>query len=144
MPTMQSPLLPLTIAIGALAADSAGVHQVAFYLVLLAIPAAAGAALAAAGDLAEGRSVALRTIATAGALALLVLSSAARANAPVGGGVPAIAVSALLAALLAYASLGIAWLAHPIIPTAEPELTPAPAVAAPAAAAEPAADTRAA
>ena len=110
---MTSPLLPLTLALGAAVADGAGSHRVAFYLVLLAIPAAAGAALAAAGELAEGGRVVLRIVCTGVALALLVLSSAARANAPVGGSVPAVAVSALLAAVAAYAAIGFAWIAWP-------------------------------
>ena len=133
---MQSPLLPLTIALGAVAADGSGAHHIAFYLVLLAIPAAAGAALAAAGDLAEGHGVAFRMIATGSALGLLVLSSAARANAPVGGAVPTIAISALLASVLAYFSIGVAWLAQPAA-----EAEPAPAVAP---AAEPRPESRAA
>ncbi len=107
-------MLPLTIALGAVAADGAGHHRLAFYLVLLAIPAAAGAALAAAGDLAEGKGVALRILCTSVALVLLVTSSAARANAPQGASVPAIAVSALLAALLAYGALAVAWVTAPL------------------------------
>lgn len=110
---MTSPLLPLAIALGAAAADGVGAHHAAFYLVLFAIPAAAGSALAAAGELAEGKHVAFRIACTAVALALLVLSSAARANAPVGSGVPAIAISTLLAAVGAYVALGVAWLAWP-------------------------------
>jgi hypothetical protein len=111
---MGSPLLPLSIAIGAAAADGTGAHHVAFYLVLLAVPAAASAALAAAGDLAEGRHVAWRSVCTALALALLVISSAARANAPEGAGVPAVAVSALVAGLVAYAAIGLGWLVRPV------------------------------
>jgi hypothetical protein len=113
MSRMGSPLLPLTIALGAAVADGTGAHHAAFYLVLLAVPAAAAAALAAAGDLAEGRQVALRTICTALALGLLVVSSATRANAPEGAGVPAVAVSALVAGLLAYAAIGLGWLVRP-------------------------------
>jgi hypothetical protein len=122
---VTSPLLPLAIALGAAAADGAGAHHAAFYLVLLAIPAAAAAALAAAGELAEGRQVVLRIVCTAAALGLLVLSSAARANAPVGGGVPAIAFSALLAALGSYGLLGVAWLARPRL-FADPISVPKP------------------
>ena len=105
---MGSPLPPLTIGLAAAAADGAGLHAVAFYLVLVAIPCAAAAALAAAGDLAEGRPVLARITCTSGALALLILSSATRANA-VAGAVPALAVAALVGALGAYALLGLAW-----------------------------------
>ena len=110
---MTSPLLPLTIALGAIAADGTGLHRVAFYLVLLAIPAAASAALAAAGELAEGRHVTVRICCTTTALGLLLVSSAARANAPEGAAVPAIAVSALVAGVLAYAAIAVAWVLRP-------------------------------
>lgn len=125
---MTSPLLPLSIALGAALADGAGAHRVAFYLVLLAIPAAAGAALAAAGELAEGTRVAFRIVCTGVALVLLVVSSAARANAPVGAGVPAIALSALLAAVAAYASVGLAWLVWPQRASRPARRTTAPTV----------------
>ena len=105
---MASPLVPLTVALTAAAADGAGLHRVAFYLVLLAIPAAAGAALAATGDHAEGRPATARIACTSAALALLVLSSATRANA-VAGAVPPLALAALVGALSAYALLGVAW-----------------------------------
>jgi hypothetical protein len=110
---LSSPLLPLTIALGGVAADGAGAHRLAFYLVLLAVPAAAGAALAAAGDVAEGRHVAGRMACTAAALVLLVVSSAARYNAPTGASVPTIAISALMGCVLAYSALGLIWLARP-------------------------------
>ena len=103
---------------GAVAADGAGLHRVAFYLVLLAIPAAAAAALAAAGELAEGRHVAVRICCTTTALGLLLVSSAARANAPEGAGVPAIAVSALLAGVLAYVAIAVAWVLNNRLVTA--------------------------
>ena len=110
---MSSPLFPLTLALGAAAADGAGLHRLAFYLVLVAIPLAAGAALAAAGDLVEGRRVAVRMVCTAVALALLVLSSAVRANAAHGASVPPLALSALVGCLVTYALLGVAWLVRP-------------------------------
>jgi hypothetical protein len=138
---MSSPALPLTIALGAVAADGAGHHRLAFYLVLIAIPAAAGAALAAAGDLAEGKAVALRILCTTAALVLLVTSSAARANAAQGASVPAIAVSALLASLLAYGALGVAWLTAPLW---ERPSTPASRAPSRARVAEPPAESRAA
>src|SRR2546430_15319078 len=42
---MGSPLLPLSLAVTALGADAAGLHRVAFYVVLLAIVGAAGGAV---------------------------------------------------------------------------------------------------
>lgn len=107
---MGSPVLPLTLALAAAVADGGGMHRVAFYLVLAAIPAAAGAALAAAGELAEGRPTTVRVACSAAALALLVLSSAVRSNA-LGSSPPALAVSALVGALGAYAFLALAWIA---------------------------------
>jgi hypothetical protein len=101
---------PLTLALAAVAADGAGLHRVAFYLVLLAIPAAAGAALGAAADLAVGRPVLARTACTVSALVLLVMSSAVRANAAVGSALPPLALSALVGCLGAYALLGVVWL----------------------------------
>jgi hypothetical protein len=103
----SSPVTPLTLALGAAVADGAGFHRVAFYLVLLAVPAAAGAALAAAADLADGRPVLARTACTAAALVLLVTSSAVRANAAVGAALPPLALSALIGCLGAYMLLGV-------------------------------------
>jgi hypothetical protein len=110
---MGSPLPPLALALSAAVADGAGFHHAAFYLILLAIPAAAGAALMAAGELAAGRRAGIRTACTVAALVLLVLSSAVRANAPVGGALPALAFSALFACVGAYALLGLIWVASP-------------------------------
>jgi hypothetical protein len=109
---MGSPVPPLALALAAAAADGAGLHRAAFYLVLLAIPPAAGAALAAAGDFAEGHAVLARIACSVAALALLVLSSALRANA-VGGALPALALSALIGAVGAYVLLGVARLVRP-------------------------------
>jgi len=106
----SSPVTPLTLALAAVAADGAGLHRVAFYLVLAAIPAAAGAALGAAADLVVGRPVLARTACTVAALVLLVMSSAVRANAAVGSALPPLALSALIGCLGAYALLGVVWL----------------------------------
>jgi hypothetical protein len=106
----SSPLTPLALAVAAAAADGGGLHRVAFYLVLLAVPAAAAVALAAAGDLADGRPVAARMACTAAALVLLVVSSAVRANAAVGATLPPLALSALVGCLGAYLLLGLVWL----------------------------------
>jgi hypothetical protein len=112
---MGSRLLPLSLAACALLAESAGVGGLAFYLVLLAIPCAAGAAFLAAGDALEGKDV-LRGVTTALALALLVLASAARANAPEGAAIPPLAASALVAAVVVYTVPLLAWLLEPLRP----------------------------
>jgi hypothetical protein len=112
---MGSRLLPSSLAVAAVAADAAGLHGIAFYLVLLAIPCAAGAAFVGAGDALEGKDV-LRGVTTALALALLVLASAARANAAEGAAVPALAASALIAAVAVYGLPLLAWVLEPLKP----------------------------
>ncbi len=113
---MGSRLLPLSLALGALLADTAGVHRLAFYLVLLAIPGAAAAAFIGAGDALEGKGAWLRGISTTLALMLLVLGSAVRENAPQGAAVPALAVSAIVAAVVVYGLPALAWVLEPFLP----------------------------
>ncbi|MEN3342419.1 MAG: hypothetical protein V7644_1823 [Actinomycetota bacterium] len=111
---MGSRLYPLSLALGALLADAAGLHHVAFYLVLLAVPGAAASAFVAASDALEGRPAWPRAASTALSLALLVLGSAVRGNAPEGAAVPHLATSAVVAAVLVYALALVAWLAEPV------------------------------
>lgn len=113
---MGSRLLPLSLAIGALIADSTGLHHIAFYLVLLAVVGAAAAAFVGVGDLLEGTGGLVRAVTTGLALALLVLGSAVRANAAVGGHVPTVAVSAVVASVLVYALPVLGWLFEPLVP----------------------------
>lgn len=113
---MGSRLLPLSLAIGALVADSTGLHRLAFYLVLLAVVGAAAAAFVGVGDLLEGTGGRVRAVTTGLALALLVLGSAVRANAAVGGHVPAVAVSAVVGAVLLYVLPVLGWLVEPLAP----------------------------
>jgi hypothetical protein len=115
---MGSRLLPLSLALGAVLADAAGSHRLGFWLVLLAIPAAAGAAFTGVGDVLEGKNAWLRGITTTLALALLLLGSAVREGAPVGNGVPALAVSAALGAALLYALPALFWVLEPLVPRA--------------------------
>jgi len=117
---LGSRVLPLTLALGALAADAAGAHRIAFYLVLLAVPGAAAAAFIGAGDALEGKGAWLRGISTTLALTLLVLGSAVRENAPHGAPVPALAVSAIVAAVIAYAVPVFAWVLQPLLPHRHP------------------------
>ena len=111
-----SRVLPLSSAAGALLADAAGAHRVAFYLVLLAIPGAAAAAFIGAGDALEGRGAWLRGVSTTLALTLLVLGSAVRENAPRGAAVPSLAVSAIVAAVVVYGLPVLAWVLEPVLP----------------------------
>lgn len=113
---MGSRLLPLSLALAALLADAAGVHRLAFYLVLLAIPGAAAVAFIGAGDAFEGKGAWLRGISTTLALTLLVLGSAVRENAPHGAAVPSLAVSAVVAAVVAYGIPALAWVLEPFLP----------------------------
>jgi hypothetical protein len=113
---MGSRLLPLALAAGALLADGLGLHRGASYLVLLAVVAAAAAAFVAVADVLEGKPARLRATGAAGALALLVLGAAARATAPVGASVPALAASTLVAALVVYSLPLLGWVLEPLRP----------------------------
>jgi hypothetical protein len=112
---MSSRLLPLSLIVGALLADSSGLHGVAFYAVLLAIPCAAGAAFLGAGDALQGKDT-LSGVTACLALVLIVLASAVRAQAPQGAAVPALAVSALVMAVFVYGVPLLAWLLEPLKP----------------------------
>jgi hypothetical protein len=78
--------------------------------------AAAAAAFVAIADVMEGKDAWLRAGATTGALAILLLGAAARANASEGAGVPALAVSTLVAVLLVYSLPVVGWLIEPLRP----------------------------
>lgn len=110
---MGSRLLPVSLATCALLADAVGLHQIAFYLVLLAVVGAAAAAFVGVGDVLEGKGGILRAATTVLALSFLLLGSAARAGAPVGAHVPVLAISALVAAVLVYVLPVLAWLIGP-------------------------------
>ena len=102
--------LPLVLVLLAGAAD-AGDHRLAFYVLLAAIPAGAAAALAAFGDVVDGRAGLVRFALPLGALALLVLGAAVRAPALHDASLPALAVSAPLGAAALYAVQGVVALA---------------------------------
>ena len=110
---MGSRLLPLALVAIALGVDAVGLGGLALWLGLAAVPAAAAAAFVAAGDLLDGRPARLRASTTGFALALVVLSSAVRENAPAGGAVPSLATYALVFALLAYSLPAVAWVLMP-------------------------------
>jgi len=113
---MGSRLLPLFLALGTVVADAAGLHRLAFYLVLLAVVGAAAAAFRYVGAYIEGTGGVVRAATTGLALALLVLGSAVRASAPVGAHVPAVAVTAVVAAALLYALPVLGWFLAPLAP----------------------------
>ncbi|MDX6487384.1 MAG: hypothetical protein QOF43_2537 [Gaiellaceae bacterium] len=121
---MGSRLLPLSLALGALVADAAGLHQVASYLVLFAIPAAAAAAFVAVADVLEGKNARVRAVTTGLALALLVVGSAVRASAVTGAHVPVVAISAAIAASLLYLAPIVGWLFEPVAPKVRPLRVP--------------------
>jgi len=117
--------LPALLALIALVADLSGSHGVALVFLLASIPAAFALVLECYGDALEARCGGLRPLSAVGGLALLVLSAALRSPAVVGG-VPRLAVSAIVFCLLLYAGAVIAALLAPVRPapavTDEPEL----------------------
>lgn len=114
--------LPALLALIALVADLAGAHGVALAFVLAAIPAAFALALECYGDALEARCGGIRPLLAGGGLVLLVLSAALRSPAVVGG-VPRLAVSAVVLSLLLYAAalLGAVLPARAVVRITAPE-----------------------
>jgi hypothetical protein len=120
---MSRRLPPVALVLAALLAQSRDRNELAFYLLVAAVPAAAVAALAAFGDLAErtsGRGARARLAVGLDvlALALIVLAAAVRGQAPQTGDVPALGASALVACLVVFAVQALAALlaAPPALP----------------------------
>jgi hypothetical protein len=120
---MGSRLLAPGLALGALLADAGGVHGLAFWLVLFAVPAAAAAAFVGVSDALTGIG-ALRGVTASLALVLLVLGSAVREGAPRGASVPTLAVSSVVLALVCYGIPALAWLLEPLRPVRTARPTP--------------------
>jgi hypothetical protein len=120
---MGSRLLAPGLALGALLADAGGVHGLAFWLVLFAVPAAAAAAFVGVSDALTGIG-ALRGVTASLALVLLVLGSAVREGAPRGASVPTLAVSSVVLALVCYGIPALAWLLEPMRPVRTARPTP--------------------
>jgi hypothetical protein len=99
--------LPALLVLIALLADLSGDHGVALAFVLAAIPAAFVLALDWYGDALEARCGGLRPLVAGAGLVLLVLSAALRSPAVVGG-VPRLAVSAVVLCLLLYSGALVA------------------------------------
>jgi hypothetical protein len=94
--------IPVGLVIAAAAADGAGVHGLAFYALLLAVPAAAVAALEAFGRVLDGANEHLHALLWTFVLALVVVGAAVRAPAVAEDVVPTLARSALLACLAVF------------------------------------------
>jgi beta-lactamase regulating signal transducer with metallopeptidase domain len=110
---LGSRLLPLALATAAFAAGAAGFGTLALWIGLLAVPAAAAAAFVAVSDVLEGRPSQLRAVTSGLALALVVVASAARSNAPTGSSASPLATWAMCLALVAYAVPLVAWVVQP-------------------------------
>jgi hypothetical protein len=93
---------PVGLVIAAAAADGAGAHELAFYALLLAVPAAAVAALDAFGHMLDAGKGHLHLLLWTLVLALVVVGATVRAPAVTEGAVPALARSALLGCLAVF------------------------------------------
>jgi hypothetical protein len=111
---LGSRLLPLVFATAALAAGATGLGGLALWAGLATVPAAAAAAFVAVSDALERRPARLRAVTGSVALALVVIASAARENAPRGAAATPLATWALILALLAYALPLVAWVLEPV------------------------------
>ena len=104
-------LLTAALVAGAVCADAAAAHALAYYLLVAAVPAAAIAALGSLGAIVDrsGAEPVDRAQATLSALVLPFLLAAAAVRAPlvVEGPPPALAVSALVACLAVVALQGL-------------------------------------
>jgi hypothetical protein len=94
--------IPVGLVIAAAAADGAGSHGLAFYALLLAVPAVAVVALEAFGQVLDGAEKHLHALLWTIVLALVVVGCAVRAPAVTEGAVPTLARSALLACLAVF------------------------------------------
>ena len=103
--------IPVGLVVAAAAADGAGAHELAFYALLLAVPAAAVVALDAFGALLDGAHDHLHALLWTVVLALILVGAAVRAPAVTEGSVPALARSALLACLAIFCVQAVASLA---------------------------------
>ena len=108
---MARRVLPVGLVVAAAAADGAGVHGFAFYLLLAAVPAAAVAALDAFGEMLDGAGSRLHALLWTVVLALTVAGAAVRAPAVTEGTVPTMARSALVACLAIFCVQAVVGLA---------------------------------
>jgi len=102
--------IPVALVVAAAAADGAGMHGVAFYALLAAVPAVAAAALGVYGDSLEGGGGLVQAWLWGVVLALTVTGAAVRAPSLAEGTVPALARSAVVACLAIFCAQAIAGL----------------------------------
>jgi hypothetical protein len=102
--------IPVALVVAAAAADGAGMHGVAFYALLAAVPAVAVASLGAYGEALEQGSSRLPAGLWGIVLALTVVGTAARAPELAEGTVPALARTAVVGCLAIFCGQGIAGL----------------------------------
>ncbi|HVM18042.1 MAG TPA: hypothetical protein VM290_10720 [Gaiellaceae bacterium] len=106
---MTARLLPAALVLAALAADAAGRHGLAGYLLVAGVPAAAAGALVLFGRLVElaprtrGEAwIRFESSLAALALVLVLVAAAARSHAAEGASLPPLTASAVVAALAVY------------------------------------------
>jgi len=99
--------LPASLAFAALIADLSGSHTVALIVLFGAIPAAFALTLDCFTDVLQARCGPARPLVAGAGLVLLLLSATLRSPAVVGG-VPRLAVSAIVLSLLLYLGLAVA------------------------------------
>jgi hypothetical protein len=112
---MGSRLLPLALALGTLAADGLGLHDLASLTVLLAVVAAASAAFVGLGRVLAGQGKVLHACTTTLALCLILAGSVVRSTAPLGARVPTLALSTLVLASVVYALPLLSWVLEPLL-----------------------------
>jgi hypothetical protein len=101
---MARRVLPALLVLAALLSDAAHGHGLALAVLLVAIPAAFVLALDCYGDVLEARCSGTRPLLAGLSVFLLVLSASLRSPAVVGG-VPQLALSALVMTLVLYAAM---------------------------------------
>jgi hypothetical protein len=110
-------LLPIGLVVLAGLGDAAGTHRLAFWLLVLAVPGAAVAALVTLDEALCAEPARPLRYAWLQALSLALILTGAAVRAPVhDGAVPRLAVSALVACLIVYALQGLALLAPALRP----------------------------
>ena len=101
---MPARVLPVLLVLGALAADALGRSDLSFALLVGSVLAAAVSALSLFGRLVDvpGIGIRLETVLASLGLVCLVVAAAVRGQAPDTSTLPALAASAVLAALAVY------------------------------------------
>ena len=101
---MPARVLPVLLVLGALAADALGRSDLSFALLVASVLAAAVSALSLVGRLVDvpGIGIWVETVLASLGLVCLVVAAAVRGQAPDTSTLPALAASAVLAALAVY------------------------------------------